>query len=114
MFSSSASFSAADVYLTHFAKNHKEHYVSLEQVAGHNDSSEDDCEVNDSGERKISKDYANEMHIEQDNTMDDTVNYQDNTDAKSGSDSIFDDGSDKDMTAAVAKGLQMVGEQNGA
>lgn len=73
--------------------------MSLEQVADHNDSSEDDCEVNDSRERKISKDYANEMHIEQDFEMDDSIDYQ-----ESGPDRIVDD-------ADIAKGLHMLAER---
>lgn len=39
-FSPLASVSAATVYLGHFAKNHGERYVSLEQVTDHNDGSE--------------------------------------------------------------------------
>ena len=65
VFSPSASVSAATVYLGHSAENHGEHYVSSEQVAGHNDANERECDANDPGEGEISKDYANKMHIEQ-------------------------------------------------
>ncbi|PFX24438.1 hypothetical protein AWC38_SpisGene10965 [Stylophora pistillata] len=54
---------AATVYLEHFAKNHGEHYMSLEQVTDNNNGSEEDYEANDPGE-KVSEDYANKMHME--------------------------------------------------
>ena len=64
--------------------------MSLEQVTDHNEGSEEDYEANDPGEGEISEDYANKMHIEQDFGMSDTVDYQDDTYAKSGTDSIVD------------------------
>ena len=61
MFSPSASVSAATVYLGHLAENQGEHYVSLEQVADHNDASEKEYDANDPGEGsfQIFEDYAN-------------------------------------------------------
>ncbi|PFX11485.1 hypothetical protein AWC38_SpisGene24765, partial [Stylophora pistillata] len=61
VFSSSASVSAATVYLGHFAKNHGEHYINLEQFTDHNDGSEEDYEANDLEEGEASADYANKM-----------------------------------------------------
>ena len=69
------------MYLGHFAKNHGEHYVSLEQVTDHNDGGEEDYEANDLGEEEISEDYANKMHLKQDFEMNDIVDYQGDTDA---------------------------------
>ena len=43
--------------------------------------------------------------------MDDTVDYQDDIDAKSGPDSIVDDRGDTYMTADIAKGLHMAAER---
>ena len=40
--------------------------MSLEQVADHSDGSKKQYDVNDPGEGKISENYANKMHIEQD------------------------------------------------
>lgn len=44
------------------------------------------------------------MHLEQDFEINDTVDYQDVTVAKSGPDGIVDDGGDSNMTADIAKG----------
>ncbi|PFX15648.1 hypothetical protein AWC38_SpisGene20130 [Stylophora pistillata] len=77
----------------------------------HNDGSEEDNEADDPGEGEISEDYANKMHIELNFEMDDTVDYQDDTDAKSGPDNMVDDGDDMDMTADIAKGLHMVAKR---
>lgn len=43
--------------------------------------------------------------------MDDTVDYQDDTDARSGPDSIVDDSSHTDMIADIATGLHIVAER---
>ena len=51
------------------------------------------------------------MHMELDFEMDDEVDYQDDTDAKSGPDNMVDDGGDTDMTAEIAKGLHMVAKR---
>ena len=92
---------AATVYLGHFAENQGDHYVSLEQVADHNDASEKDYDANDPGEGEISEDYANKMHIEQD-----VVDFEmGDTDAKSGPDSIVDIGDDTDIAIDIARGL---------
>ena len=56
MFSPLASVSAATVYLRHFAQNQGEQYVSLEQVADHNDASGKEYDANDPGEGEISED----------------------------------------------------------
>lgn len=74
------------------------------------DGSKEDYEANDAGEGEDSEDYANKMHTEQDFEID-AVDYQDDIDAKSGPDSIVDDGGDTDMTADIAKGLHMVAER---
>ena len=58
-FGSTASVSAATVYLGHFAENQGEHYVSLEQVTDHNNGIEKEYEANDPSEGEISEDYAN-------------------------------------------------------
>ena len=100
MFSPSASVSAATVYLGHFAENQGEHYKSLEHVADHNDAGEKEYDANDPGEREISEDYANKMHIEQE-----VVDFEmDDTDAKSGPDSIVGIGDDTDIAIDIAKG----------
>ena len=92
---------AAIVYLGHFAENQGDHYVSLEQVADHNDASEKEYNANDPGEGEISEDYANKMHIEQD-----VVDFEmGDTDAKSGPDSIVDIGDDTDIAIDIARGL---------
>ena len=92
---------AATVYLGHFAENQGDLYVSLEQVADHNDASEKDYDANDPGEGEISEDYANKMHIEQD-----VVDFEmGDTDAKSGPDSIVDIGDDTDIAIDIARGL---------
>ena len=92
---------AATVYLGHFAENQGDHYVSLEQVADHNDASEKDYDANDPGEGEISEDYANRMHIEQD-----VIDFEmGDTDAKSGPDSIVDIGDDTDIAIDIARGL---------
>ena len=91
---------AATVYLGHFAENQGDHYVSLEQVADHNDASEKDYDANDPGEGEISEDYANKMHIEQD-VMDFEMG---DTDAKSGPDSIVGISDDTDIAIDMAKG----------
>ena len=83
-FGSTASVSAATVYLGHFAENQGEHCVSLEQVTDHNNGIEKEYEANDPSEGEISEDYANKMRIEQD-----VVDFEmGDTDAKSGPDSI--------------------------
>ena len=83
-FGSTASVSAATVYLGHFAENQGEHYVSLEQVTDHNNGIEKEYEANDPSEGEISEDYANKMRIEQD-----VVDFEmGDTDAKSGPGSI--------------------------
>ena len=83
-FGSTASVSAATVYLGHFAENRGEHYVSLEQVTDHKNGIEKEYEENDPSEGEISEDYANKMRIEQD-----VVDFEmGDTDAKSGPDSI--------------------------
>ena len=56
VFSPIASVSAATVYLGHFAENQGEQYVSLEQVADHNDASGKEYDANDPGEGEISED----------------------------------------------------------
>ena len=92
---------AATVYLGHFAENQGDHYVSLEQVADHNDASEKDYDANDPGEGEISEDFANKMHIEQD-----VIDFEmGDTDAKSGPDSIVDIGDDTDIAIDIARGL---------
>ena len=92
---------AATVYLGHFAENQGDHYVSLEQVADHNDASEKDYDANDPGEGEISEDYANKMHIEQD-----VIDFEmGDTDAKSRPDSIVDIGDDTDIAIDIARGL---------
>ncbi|PFX26397.1 hypothetical protein AWC38_SpisGene8945 [Stylophora pistillata] len=63
----------------------------LEQVKDHNNGSEEDYEVNDPRKGEVSEDYANKMPWR----MDDTVDYQDDNDAKSGPDSIVDDAGDR-------------------
>ena len=101
VFSPSASVSAATVYLGHLAENQGEHYVSLEQVADHNDASEKEYDENDPGEGEIPEDYANEMHIEQD-----VVDFEmGDSDAKTGLDSIVGIGDDTDIATDTAKGL---------
>ena len=100
VFSPSASVSAATVYLGHFTESQSEHYVSLEQVAAHNDASEKECDVNDPGEGEISENYANKMHIEQDG-----VDFEmGDRDTKSRPDSIVGIGDDKDIVTDIAKG----------
>ena len=100
-FNPSASVSAATVYLGHFAENHGEYYVSLEQVTDHNDGNEKYYEANDPGKGEISEDYANKMHIEQD-----VVNFETGgTDAKSELDSIDGNVDDTDIAVDIAKGL---------
>ena len=100
MFSPSASVSAATVYPGHFAENQGEHYVSLEQVADHNDASEKEHDANDPGEGEICEDYANKINIEQD-----VVDFEmGDTDAKIGPDSVVGVGDDTDIVIDIAKG----------
>ncbi|CAH3164525.1 unnamed protein product [Pocillopora meandrina] len=97
VFSPSASVSAATVYLGHLAENQGEHYVSLEQVADHNDASEKEYDENDPGEGEIPEDYANEMHIEQD-----VVDFEmGDSDAKTGLDIDNDIANDGDKLMEV-------------
>ena len=49
-------FQQLHIQLGHFAENQGEQYVSLEQVADHNDASGKEYDANDPGEGEISED----------------------------------------------------------
>ncbi|CAH3136240.1 unnamed protein product, partial [Pocillopora meandrina] len=90
-----------DIQIVSSLGNQGEHYVSLEQVADHNDASEKEYNANDLGEGEVPEDYANKMHIEQD-----VVDFEmGDSDAKTGLDSIVAIGDDTDIATDIAKGL---------